>query len=107
MEEGRKVKWEEVGEDGDGLGAGAGDDNDNDNEGNEVKVVGEVDRLFDVDSKEEEEVVEVVKEEVEEVEERMFFGEFLAITASSITYRRLISFSIFVSSLSCNEILYK
>ena len=80
-----------------------GDDNgdSNDNEGEKVEVVGELGRVEDGEGKEEGEVEVEVEEKVEvEVEERMFFGEFFAMTASSIIYRRVISFSIFVSSFS-------
>ena len=82
-----------------------GDDNgdSNDNEGEKVEVVGELGRVEDGEGKEEEVEVEVVVE----VEERMFFGEFFAMTASSVIYRRVISFSIFVSSFSYFKILQK
>ena len=85
-----------------------GDDNgnSNDNEGEKVEVVGELGRVEDGEGKDEVEVE--VEEKVEvEVEERMFFGEFFAMTASSIIYRRVISFSIFVSSFSYFKILHK
>ena len=83
-----------------------GDDNgnSNDNEGEKVEVVGELGRVEDGEGKEEVEVEEKVEVEVEE---RMFFGEFFAMTASSIIYRRVISFSIFVSSFSYFKISTK